>query len=241
MRKHLGLVAFVLAACLLMGTVAMVILGHLLFLLFARSPDTLPAPVPAPPIVQPAGHCAEHLQAACVAVVCPHGGGSGVAHGDYVWTAGHVLGGGTAAEVRVLSGAILPVEVLAQSLNPDLALLRLKERTAGLRSIEWDQRPRPRVGEPVLHCGWFLDPKMGACSISRGVVSFVGRDTPEGLFDQTDATCTYGSSGGMICAAESGRCLGLCSRGPLETVIYFVPVRVMRVWAREKGHPAACP
>jgi len=185
-------------------------------------------------------HCAENLQAACVGVFVDGGYGSGVVHGDYVWTCGHVLSGSTMAQVHTLSGAILPAEVLAQSSNPDLGLLRLKDRTAGLRSIEWDQRPRPRVGEPVLHCGWFLNPKYGACSISRGVVSFVGRETPAGLFDQTDATCTYGSSGGMICLAQSGRCLGLCSNGPLETVIYFVPVRVMRVWAREKGHPDAC-
>jgi S1-C subfamily serine protease len=70
--------------------------------------------------------------------------------------------------------------------------------------------------------------------VTLGVISFVGRQGDDTIFDQTSAPCLPGSSGGLI-ATRDGRVLGLVSRGVPPSQVFFVPTWVIRNYAQDVG------
>jgi S1-C subfamily serine protease len=110
--------------------------------------------------------------------------------------------------------------VVARDSDSDLALVRVKTR---------DRRPAPitsvlevRPGERVLSVG---NPRQLRFSVSRGIISYVGRSMRGMRYIQTDLSVYPGSSGGPV-FDERGRLVGIMSfalRGS-ERIGFVLPV-----------------
>ncbi len=119
----------------------------------------------------------------------------------------------------------------------DLALLRLRSKQykpASSTKFYLDAKIPP-IGTKLLHCGSLLG-QMGSTSVTNGIVSQQGRVFLNNvIFDQTNAACFPGSSGGIICLEDDGRYVGMLVRGAGETFGLYVPVRRIRTWAKKVG------
>jgi hypothetical protein len=92
----------------------------------------------------------------------------------------------------------------------------------------------PEPGTDLYHCGSLLG-QMGANSMTKGIVSQVGRIWEKHVYDQTTVSAFPGSSGGGVFIKDKdGNPLyvGMITRGSGETFNLMVPVRRIRDWAR---------
>jgi hypothetical protein len=93
------------------------------------------------------------------------------------------------------------------------------------------------VGEELWHCGSLLG-QMGANSMTRGIMSQIGRVHEGKVYDQTTVTAFPGSSGGGVwIKQEKGNPLyvGMIVRGAGETFNLMVPVRRIHTWAKRNN------
>ena len=127
----------------------------------------------------------------------------------------------------------------------DLALLLVRKRNFVDQNISFYPHDTPiPVGTELYHVGSLLG-QVGSNSMTRGIMSKVGRvlelGTGDGVvFDQTSAPAFPGSSGGGIFLTEAsaenaGRYAGMLVRGAGETFNLIVPIRRMRKWARTQN------
>lgn len=122
-----------------------------------------------------------------------------------VATCCHVVQGQLEATVRLPDSSELPARVLRRWRRTDLAFLLLP--SAEYPYLELEEGEGLAVGQPVLAVG---HPKGLANTLSRGVVSGLGRQFRGAQFLQTDASFHAGISGGPLLNA-SGRVVGVCA------------------------------
>ena len=87
------------------------------------------------------------------------------------------------------------------------------------------------IGTDLIHVGSLLG-QMGANSMTKGIVSQVGRTLDKYEYDQTTVTAFAGSSGGGV-YLEDGKYVGMIVRGAGEGFNLMVPVRRMIEWAKK--------
>lgn len=160
--------------------------------------DTLPAELPS--------SRADRAMRSTVSVRsgAAYGAGVLVTRDGLVLTASHVVVE-EPVRVRLLDGAWQRATVVARDAGSDLCLLRM----------DADGRKPPRVasvlgvrsGDRVLSVG---SPRQLRFSVSRGIVSFVGRRMRGLRYLQTDLLVHPGSSGGPV-LDEQGRVVGIMS------------------------------
>jgi len=119
----------------------------------------------------------------------------------------------------------------------DLALLRIRKTNFIEKSAVFylDEEILP-VGTDLYHVGSMAGQKLGANSMTSGILSAVGRVFDGQEMDQTEVTAVPGSSGGGV-FTRNGACIGLITRGVNygDSFNYLVPVRSMRKWANKMG------
>jgi len=127
----------------------------------------------------------------------------------------------------------------------DLALLMIRKREFIQQNVEFHIAEDPvAIGTELYHVGSLLG-QQGSNSMTRGIISQVGRVLNLGsgdgvVFDQTTVTAFPGSSGGGVFLSErsgdkGGQYVGMLVRGAGETFNLIVPVRRMQDWAAKEG------
>lgn len=174
------------------------------------------APPPPPPVAAAPADLVDAVDAVAPAVLriqtgAPDTGTAGTAvvltpTGDVV-TNEHLVHGETTATLIAADGHSVSARVMAADEKADVAWLRI-DGAAGLPVARLAGGGTVRVGEDVVAIGNALNLR-GAPSITRGVVSAVGRSTAtmDGVI-QTDAAISSGSSGGAL-IDRSGAVIGL--------------------------------
>ena len=191
---------------------------------------------------------------------------------NFVWTAGHVIDNLRSVRTTIRDGRSIQIvefkdaqivkelvengrrvgelkmdaKVLKYSSadeGEDLALLMVRKRNFIEQNVDFYQTDDPvAIGTELYHVGSLLG-QQGSNSMTRGIISQVGRVLNLGsgdgvVFDQTTVTAFPGSSGGGVFLSErsggkKGEYVGMLVRGAGETFNLIVPVRRMRSWAEE--------
>jgi Trypsin-like peptidase domain len=242
-RPGARLVAAALLAAALLVTVGALLGGvaGALVVLHTRPPAPTPAAVPAAP-----ADLADAVGAVLPAVLRIHAGApdTGTAGtavvltptGDVV-TNEHLVHGETTATLIAANGQRSTARVVASDEKADIAWLRIDGAT-NLPTARLAGPGSVRLGEDVVAIGNALNLD-GAPSITRGVVSAVGRSTAT-LDDviQTDAAISSGSSGGAL-VDRSGAVVGITTEAlvgdpsvSVEDIAFAIPSeRVVTVLA----------
>ena len=133
--------------------------------------------------------------------------GIGVATGiivsddGYVLTNNHVVSDAETILVTLHSGQSFVGQLVGGDYNPDVAVLKID--ATGLQPARTGNSTDLRVGEEVIAIGHALA-LSGGPTVSRGVISALGRSIDAGLQDtfvdliQTDASINPGNSGGPL-------------------------------------------
>ncbi len=139
-----------------------------------------------------------------------HGLGSGVlVAGNVILTNAQVVEGAKTLVVTTQDRRSLDVELAGADPKSDLAVLRIKGDTNGLKFLEFADSDSARLGQVVLAVG---NPFGVGETITMGIVSAKGR-ADLGIADyedfiQTDAAINPGNSGGALVDLD-GRLLGI--------------------------------
>lgn len=193
--------------------------------------------VPAPVAASPSADLADVVATVVPAVLRvqagpPDTGTAGTAlvltpTGDVV-TNQHLVGGETTATLITADGRRSTARVMAVDARADLAWLRI-DGAAGLPVARLAGPGTVRIGEEVVAIGNALNLD-GSPSITRGVVSALGRSTSslEGVL-QTDAAISSGSSGGPL-IDETGAVVGIATEAlvgdenvSVEDIAFAIP------------------
>jgi len=189
---------------------------------------------------------------------------------NFVWTAGHVIDNLRSVRTIIKDGRQIKVvefkdaQVVKELIEngrrvgelkmdakvikyspseegEDLALLMVRKRDFIQQNVDFciSENPIP-IGTELYHVGSLLG-QQGSNSMTRGIISQVGRVLNLGsgdgvVFDQTTVTAFPGSSGGGVFLSErsegkGGQYVGMLVRGAGETFNLIVPVRRMKRWA----------
>jgi S1-C subfamily serine protease len=142
------------------------------------------------------------------------------------------------ADGRKVGSMELLASVIRYSADEDLALLRVRKKNflATGASFALDKSPSgepivPSLNTDLLHVGSLLG-QMGSNSLTRGVLSQVGRLIDDRVFDQTSVIAFPGSSGGGV-FFQDGRMMGMLVRGAGPGFNLIVPVRRILGWAKD--------
>lgn len=119
----------------------------------------------------------------------------------------------------------------------DLALLMVRATDYAKSGVEFNLSKENDgiipIGTDLIHVGSLLG-QMGANSMTKGIVSQVGRTLNKYEYDQTTVTAFPGSSGGGV-YLENGKYVGMIVRGAGEGFNLMVPVRRMIQWAEKNN------
>ena len=124
-----------------------------------------------------------------------------VSEDGYVLTSNHVVSGAEAILVTLNTGEGFVGQLVGGDYNPDVAVLKID--ATGLQPATTGNSADLRVGEEVIAIGHALA-LSGGPTVSRGVISALGRSIDAGLQDtfvdliQTDASINPGNSGGPL-------------------------------------------
>lgn len=176
-----------------------------------RAAAPAPIPAPAPPVAS-----AERRSAAQIAndalgfTVFVHGGrvyGAGVLldRKGHVLTCQHVIAGLDQIEVSFSDGSAFPATVIESDPKLDLALLQIADDRVA--KIEPASVTGVQLGDDVYAIG---APRKMAFSLSRGMISFIGRPFEGVYYLQTDLAMNGGSSGGPV-LNDRGQVIALSS------------------------------
>ncbi|MBX3314880.1 MAG: trypsin-like peptidase domain-containing protein [Actinobacteria bacterium] len=171
--------------------------------------STVPGPVDAD-ATEPAAAVAAALAPAVVQIETQAGLGSGFIYDEsgLILTAGHVVDGSTAVQVRLADGRLVDGKVLGSDDATDVAVVSIEgvdDLTVATLATGVDLQ----VGQMAIAIGspFGLDQ-----SVTAGIVSALGRttETPGGAIPaiQTDAPINSGNSGGAL-ADRQGRVIGI--------------------------------
>jgi len=139
-----------------------------------------------------------------------HGLGSGVlVNGNVILTNAHVVEGAKTLEVTTQDRRKLDVELAGADSKSDLAVLRIKSDTKGLKFLDFGDSDAAHLGEVVLAIG---NPFGVGETVTMGIISAKGR-ADLGIADyedfiQTDAAINPGNSGGALVDLD-GHLLGI--------------------------------
>jgi serine protease Do len=186
------------------------------------------------------GGFGEDLTHKSVTVLCGKGVGSGVIYKKYgrvyVWTCAHVVG--YSPKINVYQDVTYKgvfhhrneskAKVLSVSYGRDLALLEVDDPKFGASSTIF-RNGQAEMGEDVWAVGSMFGPRFHN-SLTKGIISYNGRNIEGQTRDQADFYHAPGSSGGPV-FDKDGKCVGLVSMTYGPGLGIFVPVRVMREWA----------
>ena len=157
-------------------------------------------------------------------------------------TANHLVEAAQGQKMRVSQyrpdGKVISVnaEVVRADACTDVALLKLGKGVfgPGVRfykdCCQADGKP-PDLDTPIIHCGSMAGLHH---TITRGYLVGLDRDMTAimdhgpNLADQADLTGSYGSSGGGVFLAD-GRFIGMVYAGIPQRIIFFVPIRHMKM------------
>lgn len=142
------------------------------------------------------------------------------------------------AEGRAVGKLEIFAQVIKFSEPEDLSLLRVRKKNFIADGVAFALDKDP-VGNPVvpdlntdlLHVGSLLG-QVGSNSITRGVLSQVGRLIDDKVYDQTSVIAFPGSSGGGV-FFKDGRQMGMLVRGSGVGFNLIVPVRRIHQWAKD--------
>src|SRR6185436_3019776 len=115
-----------------------------------------------------------------------------------VITNNHVIAEADEITVILTDGTRLKAEVVGRDTKTDLAVLRVKPPSKGLRAVKFGDSDKLRLGEWVIAIG---NPFSLGGSVTAGIVSARNRDINSGPYDnyiQTDASINRGNSGGPL-------------------------------------------
>ncbi len=119
--------------------------------------------------------------------------------------------------------------------NEDIALLMVLWHGFGTRGAEFYlDKKIIDVGTDLYHCGSLLG-QMGANSMTKGIMSQIGRVRDKKVYDQTTVNAFPGSSGGGVFIVKNNepQYVGMVVRGAGETFNLMVPIRRIYKWAKE--------
>src|SRR6187401_1290089 len=115
-----------------------------------------------------------------------------------VITNNHVIAEADEITVILTDGTRLKAEVVGRDTKTDLAVLRVKPPSKGLRAVKFGDSDKLRLGEWVIAIG---NPFSLGGTVTAGIVSARNRDINSGPYDnyiQTDASINRGNSGGPL-------------------------------------------
>ncbi len=180
----------------------------------------------------PAKELFRRVADAVVAIEVPEGNGAGVllSRSGLIATSQHLVQGWSNARVRFRDGTQARARVVRAYRDTDLAFLQLEEAMAHQRAerarcpLFTDRAPAgrlPDVGETILALG---HPFGLPYTLTRGIVSAVGREIGGRRYLQLDAAINPGNSGGPLYDTR-GRLVGLnaCSRAEAQGLNFAVP------------------
>ncbi len=180
----------------------------------ATATPATPAATPATPTVTPAplseADVAAIVAPSVVRISAGRGSGSGVKVGEGVITNEHVIRGQQQVQIERSDGTRGSATVVRSDPGFDLALLSTE---LDLPALQIEASAQQRQGDQVLVMG-YPGGLPGQATLSRGLLSAV-REIDEVLYVQTDASVTFGSSGGAIVNMR-GKLIGV-TRGALGT------------------------
>jgi len=114
----------------------------------------------------------------------------------------------------------------------DLALLKVRKKGFITASTTfYKEKEIPKLGTRLYHVGSLLG-QQGSNSMTAGIMSQHGRLISKNEYDQTTVTAFPGSSGGGV-YLTNGQYIGMLVRGAGEGFNLIVPVRRMRIWAKQ--------
>jgi S1-C subfamily serine protease len=139
------------------------------------------------------------------------GVGSGfiIDQNGYVITNQHVIHNAASVTVMLTSGESYPAEVLDESADRDLAILKVTSTRTDFPVIPLNSAGHIEIGEELVVGGFPLGLELsGPPTFSHGIVSAIR--TIGGLtYIQTDASINPGNSGGPV-INTSGKLVGVC-------------------------------
>lgn len=153
---------------------------------------------------------AERAQASSVAIRGGSHYGAGVVLDDqgHILTAWHVVEKAPALRVYTLGGGNFPAQLVDHDEELDLALLVVSsEAAAQLTPAQLGSVTNTHVGADVLAVG---SPRKMYFTVSRGMISYVGRSMGKVRYLQTDIPINSGNSGGPL-LNSAGDVIGLVS------------------------------
>ena len=114
----------------------------------------------------------------------------------------------------------------------DLALLKVRKKGFITASTTfYKEKEIPKLGTRLYHVGSLLG-QQGSNSMTAGIMSQHGRLISKNEYDQTTVTAFPGSSGGGV-YLTNGQYIGMLVRGAGEGFNLIVPVRRMKIWAKQ--------
>lgn len=142
---------------------------------------------------------------------------------------------------RIVGDTSLDAEVICVDETRDIALLRVRAKGRFTQTAHFCTEKVLPVATPVLHCGAPGGKDTGgSATVTAGIISRTGVRIKEyggadGVFDQIDNAALPGSSGGMICAKDTGVWVGMLTLGLSggDNFHWMVPLRSVREWAGE--------
>ncbi len=119
----------------------------------------------------------------------------------HLLTSNHVIAGADSITITLHNGESYPGRLVGGDSNPDVAIVKIE--ASGLQPARTGSAAGLEVGEDVIAIGHALA-LAGGPTVSRGVISALGRSIDAGLQDtfvdliQTDASINPGNSGGPL-------------------------------------------
>ncbi len=129
----------------------------------------------------------------------------------YVLTNNHLIDGAESIVITLHNGESYPARLVGGDSNPDVAVVKID--ATGLQPARPGSAESLQVGQDVIAIGHALA-LPGGPTVSKGVVSALGRSVEDGLQDtfvdliQTDASINPGNSGGPL-VNDRGEVIGV--------------------------------
>ncbi|MFD1199498.1 Do family serine endopeptidase [Brucella gallinifaecis] len=116
----------------------------------------------------------------------------------FIVTNNHVIADADEIEVNFVDGSKLKAELVGKDIKTDLAVLKVDPGKRQLKSVEFGNSDKARIGDWVLAIG---NPFGLGGTVTAGIISARKRDIQSGPYDdfiQTDASINRGNSGGPL-------------------------------------------
>jgi V8-like Glu-specific endopeptidase len=143
----------------------------------------------------------------------------------------HVLGGATGATVKLVNGDELPAKVVKTDEQWDLLVLKIERQH--LPTVQFAASSKLKQGDEVAAIG---APFGLSDTLTKGVVSSVGREIEGRKYIQIDAALNQGNSGGPI-INEQGQVVGVATKAALkaENMGFAIPSDDVMTFLSESG------